>query len=207
MQPIDPGRVHTGMRTQVAVKKMRHGNDTERVNAVAAGDRRALEELYLAYHRRLARFLARFIANFENVEEIINDTFMVVWSGAKDFRHASQVSTWIFGIAYRTALKALRSQTRAAARRFEEHADRSVDPTAEAEQHDWLSHGLAMLPDEQRLTIELVYHMGYSLEEIAEITDAPVGTVKARVFHAREKLRRHLPALQGGTWDEDRRAL
>src|SRR3978361_2189814 len=78
--------------------------------AVAAGDRRALEELYLAHHRRLARFLARFSPRYENVEEIINDTFMVVWQSAKDFRFASQVSTWIIGIASRTALKSLRRQ-------------------------------------------------------------------------------------------------
>src|ERR1700683_3602392 len=76
--------------------------------AIAAGDRRAMEELYLGYHRRLARFLSRFTPRYENVEEIINDTFMVVWQRAKDFRHASQVSTWIIGIAYRTALKSLR---------------------------------------------------------------------------------------------------
>src|ERR1700719_5435172 len=78
--------------------------------AVAAGDRRALEELYLGYHRRLARFLSRFTARYENVEEIINDTFMIVWQSAKNFRYASQVSTWIIGIAYRTALKSFRRQ-------------------------------------------------------------------------------------------------
>src|SRR5580692_4553917 len=78
--------------------------------AVAAGDRRALEELYFGYHRRLARFLSRFTPRYENIEEIINDTFMAVWRSAKDFRSASQVSTWIFGIAYRTALKSLRRQ-------------------------------------------------------------------------------------------------
>ena len=84
--------------------------DGELLAAIAAGDRRALEELYLGYHRRLARFLSRFTPRYENVEEIINDTFMVVWQSAKDFRHASQVSTWIIGIAYRTALKSLRRQ-------------------------------------------------------------------------------------------------
>src|ERR1700723_4237716 len=84
--------------------------DSALLVAVAAGDRRALEELYLGYHRRLARFLSRFTPRYENVEEIINDTFLVVWQKAKDFRRASLVSTWIFGIAYRTALKSLRRQ-------------------------------------------------------------------------------------------------
>src|ERR1700733_15443978 len=167
--------------------------------AVAAGDRRALEELYLSYHRRLARFLSRFTARYENVEEIINDTFMVVWQSAKDFRSASQVSTWIIGIAYRTALKSFRRQkNHTGARSLEDYPEQTVDPTFEAEVRDWLQHGLSRLPIEQRLTLELAYNMGHSLEEIAAITDCPVGTVKARMFHAREKLRQYLPTLSGG---------
>ena len=166
--------------------------------AIAAGDRRALEELYLSFHRRLARFLSRFTPRYENVEEIINDTFLVVWQSAKDFRNASQVSTWIIGIAYRTALKSFRRQkNHAGARSLEDYPEQTVDPTLDTEVHDWLNHGLSRLPMEQRLTLELAYHMGHSLEEIAAITDCPVGTVKARMFHAREKLRQYLPALSG----------
>jgi RNA polymerase sigma-70 factor (ECF subfamily) len=172
--------------------------DRELLAGVASGDRRALEELYLGYHRRLARFLSRFTQRYENVEEIINDTFMVVWQSAKDFRYASQVSTWILGIAYRTALKSLRRQkNHASALSLDEYPEQSVDPAAETEIRDWLSRGLDQLPLEQRLTLELAYHMGHSLEEIAAITDAPVGTVKARMFHAREKLRQYLPTLGG----------
>jgi RNA polymerase sigma-70 factor, ECF subfamily len=172
--------------------------DIELLIAVAAGSRPALEELYLGYHRRLARFLSRFTPRYENVEEIINDTFMVVWQSAKDFRHASQVSTWIIGIAYRTALKSLRRQkNHNAARSLDEYPEQTVDPTQETEVQDWLRQGLSQLPVEQRLTLELAYHMGHSLEEIAAITECPVGTVKARMFHAREKLRQYLPTLSG----------
>jgi RNA polymerase sigma-70 factor (ECF subfamily) len=167
--------------------------------AIGAGDRRALEELYLSYHRRLARFLSRFTPRYENIEEIINDTFMVVWQNAKDFRNASQVSTWIIGIAYRTALKSFRRQkNHTVAGSLEDYPEQIVDPTSDAEVIDWLKHGLSRLPVEQRLTLELAYHMGHSLEEIAAITDCPVGTVKARMFHAREKLRQYLPTLSGG---------
>ncbi len=172
--------------------------DNDLLVAVAAGNRQALEELYLGYHRRLARFLSRFTPRYENVEEIINDTFMVVWQSAKDFRYASQVSTWIIGIAYRTALKSLRRQkNHAAARSLDEYPEQTIDPTFDAEVQDWLKHGLSQLPAEQRLTLELAYHMGHSLEEIAVITECPVGTVKARMFHAREKLRHYLPSLSG----------
>src|ERR1700680_2940978 len=101
--------------------------------AVAAGDRRALEELYLSYHRRLARFLSRFTPRYENIEEIINDTFMVVWQNAKEFRNASQVSTWIIGIAYRTALKSFRRQKNHAVASLEDYPEQTVDPTSQTE--------------------------------------------------------------------------
>lgn len=176
--------------------------DSALLAAIGAGDRRALEELYLSYHRRLARFLSRFTPRYENVEEIINDTFMVVWQNAKDFRSASQVSTWIIGIAYRTALKSFRRQkNHAGTGSIEDYPEQTVDPTLAAEVHDWLKHGLSRLPIEQRLTLELAYHMGHSLEEIALITECPVGTVKARMFHAREKLRQYLPDLSGNPRD------
>jgi RNA polymerase sigma-70 factor (ECF subfamily) len=184
----------------IQAKNSAREHDSELLLAVAAGNRRALEELYLGYHRRLARFLSRFTPRYENVEEIINDTFMVVWQGAKDFRCASQVSTWIIGIAYRTALKSLRRQkNHSAALSLDDSPEQTTDPTIEAETQDWLKHGLSRLPIEQRLTLELAYHMGHSLEEIAAITDCPVGTVKARMFHAREKLRQFLPSLGGAT--------
>jgi RNA polymerase sigma-70 factor (ECF subfamily) len=183
-------------------KKSPKERDSALLVAVAAGDRHALEELYLSYHRRLARFLSRFTPRYENVEEIINDTFMVVWQNAKDFRSASQVSTWIIGIAYRTALKSFRRQkNHAGAQSLEDYPEQTVDPTFEAEVSDWLMHGLRLLPMEQRLTLELAYNMGHSLEEIATITECPVGTVKARMFHAREKLRQYLPKLGGGPSD------
>lgn len=186
----------------VAAKNSTKGRDSELLVAVAGGDRQALAELYLGYHRRLARFLSRFTPRYENVEEIINDTFMVVWQSAKDFRNASQVSTWVIGIAYRTALKSLRRQkNHTAARSLDEYPEQTVDPALETEVQDWLTRGLNRLPIEQRLTLELAYHMGHSLEEIAAITECPVGTVKARMFHAREKLRLSLPALGGGGFD------
>jgi len=172
--------------------------DEDLLRDVARGDRRALDALYLGYHRRLARFLVRVAPQYETVEEVINDTFLVVWQRAKDFRGASRVSTWIIGIAYRIALKSLRrNDGLVRAQRFDSMPEPWVEPTKDAELRDWVAHGLSHLPVEQRLALELAYNMGHSIEEIAEITGSPVGTVKARMFHAREKLRQHLPALAG----------
>jgi RNA polymerase sigma-70 factor (ECF subfamily) len=188
----------------VPAKDSSRKSDSELLIAIAAGNRRALEELYLDYQRRLARFLSRFTRRHENVEEIINDTFMVVWCNANDFRFASQVSSWIFSIAYRTALKSIRrQQNHSAARSLDEYPEQTVDPVLETEIKDWVTHGLNRLPDEQRLALELACHMGLSLIEIAEITSAPIGTVKARMFHARQKLRQYLPALGGDGHQSD----
>jgi RNA polymerase sigma-70 factor (ECF subfamily) len=183
---------------RLAAKDSAKERDNELLVAVAGGSREALGDLYLGHHRRLVRFLSRFTSSYENVEEIINDTFLVVWQSAKDFRFASQVSTWIISIAYRTLTKSLRSQkNHIDAQGWGEHTEPTADPTTNAEIQDWLRRGLSQLPVEQRLTLELAFHMGHSLHEIASITDCSVGTVKARMFHARAKLRQFLPALGG----------
>jgi RNA polymerase sigma-70 factor (ECF subfamily) len=162
------------------------------------GQCEAFHQLYVKYHRRLARFIARMIWRQEDVEEIINDTFLIVWQSAGEYRHASQVSTWIFGIAYRTALKSLRRQRRHTSNvRLEEAPEPTTDPTLEMEMQDWLTRGLRQLPIDQRLTLRLGYQWGLGLEEIAAITEVPIGTVKTRRFHARSKLRRDLPILGG----------
>src|ERR1700733_253759 len=125
------------MTVPAGISVREHGNNW--LGAVPAGNGQALEDLYLGYHRRLARFLSRFTPRYENVEEIINDTFMVVWQSAKDFRYASQVSTWIIGIAYLTALKSVRRQNHhSAARSLDDCPEQPIDPTSDTEVQDWL---------------------------------------------------------------------
>jgi RNA polymerase sigma-70 factor (ECF subfamily) len=164
---------------------------------IAAGDRAALEEMYLAYHRRLARFLVRLTYRHELAEEIINDTLWIVWQQAGEFRGASRVSTWIVGIAYRRALQTLRHvSVRPGVAAIDEPAE-PEDPADEVERRDLIDRALATLPPEQRLVLELTYVLGHSCEEIATITDCPLNTVKTRMFHARRKLRELLPGLGG----------
>jgi RNA polymerase sigma-70 factor (ECF subfamily) len=167
---------------------------------VARGDRAAFEGLYLAYHGRLARFLRRHVARRELVDEIINEALWVVWRKAGDFHGDSKVATWIIGIAYRCMQKSLRADAGPRASVGVESLAMDDLETGEAEtreQRDWIGHGLALLPVEQRTTIELAYFLGQSCEEIAAIMDCATGTVKARLFHARVRLRNHLPALAG----------
>ena len=190
--------VHTGMPNPTAQTSEPH--ESRLLQRIAQQDRRAFEELYNAYHRRLARFLMRLAPRYDFAEEVINDTFFVVWNKAGEFRGASRVSTWIMGIAYRRALRALRDERTLAAadRRLSEEAGADHhDSTATAEMQDWIGQAMDALPEEQRLTVELAYFMGHSCEEIAVITGCAVGTVKARMFHAREKLRIALPSLGG----------
>jgi RNA polymerase sigma-70 factor, ECF subfamily len=186
------------LQSNVLSSRSSKERDLELLGRVAQGDRRAVEELYVAYHRRLSRFLARSTPRYETIEEIINDTFLVVWQQAGKFRGASQVSTWIIGIAYRIALKAWRrDDAHRNSQLTDELPEHSVEPALELERQDWIASALRQLPIEQQMTIELAYNLGHSMEEIAAITHCPVGTVKARMFHAREKLRQYLPALAG----------
>jgi RNA polymerase sigma-70 factor, ECF subfamily len=174
-----------------------NARELELLRQVAAGDRTAFKELYLIYHRRLARFLMRMTSRHDLIEEVINDTLWTVWLKAGDFRGDSLVSTWIVGITYRRALKALRRHGTARPMLVEDLAV-APDVQLEAENREWLGLALAELPLEQRMVMEFSYLMGHSCEEIAQIMQCPVNTVKTRMFHAREKLRRSLPRLAGG---------
>jgi RNA polymerase sigma-70 factor, ECF subfamily len=171
--------------------------ETDLIARVAEGDRKAFEELYHLYHRRMARFLTRLTRRYDLAEEVINDTFWIVWRKAHTFRGDSQPSTWILGIAYRKARNVFRASARLAEKNLqvEELPLTTEEPAGAEELRDWLGRALAQLPVEQRLAVELCYELGHSCEEIAAIMGCPVNTVKTRLFHARAKLQKLLPQL------------
>lgn len=179
----------------------RPSNDLELalLRRIVERDRAAFQELYLIYHRRLARFLLRVTTRHDIAEEIINDTLWIVWRSASEFRGQSTLSTWIMGIAYRRALKTLRS--RRAKDWFLDLVAQvpsvPVDAREQDETRDWLAHAMSELPLEQRAALELAYLYGHSCEEIAAIMSCPVNTVKSRMFQARNKLQEILPRLAG----------
>ncbi len=181
------------------------GNDlTERelLERIARGrDQAAFRTLYGNYHQRLSRLLMRMSMRPQDIEEVINDTFWVVWTKAGEFRGASQLSTWIIGIAYRRALNTLRrAKIRPVADHEFDEDSVSVGSSEEDETNQqWLSLGLERLPVEQRMALELTYTLGHSCEEVAAILECPVNTVKTRLFRARETLKQVLPALAGQT--------
>jgi RNA polymerase sigma-70 factor (ECF subfamily) len=173
------------------------GDDRAVLERIAARDKAALASLYREYHRRLVRFLIRFTRREDVIEEVVNDTFLIVWQKAHEFRAQARVSTWIMGIAYRVTLKALRQGDFPMEPLQVEHEALAGAPPFDHELADWLHKGLTRLSPEQRLVMEMAYVMGHSLDEIAEMTGSAVSTVKARMFHARVKLRNVMPALAG----------
>jgi RNA polymerase sigma-70 factor (ECF subfamily) len=160
---------------------------------VAAGDRRAFDVLYREYWPRLTRFLDQVTRRPHLVEEVLNDTMLVVWRSAGTFKAQSRVSTWIFAIAYRKALKALKH-----ARDGGQQVDllhelwAPDDPERDAiraQLKGQVRRALDALSPEQRAVVELTYYHGCAYAEIAQILECPVDTVKTRMFHARRKLR------------------
>ena len=166
---------------------------------IALGDRAAFERLYRRYYDRLFRFALRVTGRMNVVEDVINDTMIVIWRKAGDFRAAARPSTWIFGIAYRKAMKALSRELR---------APEVVDELPEVEQppadtldreslHAAIRQAVMCLPPEHRAVVELTFFSNRSYEDAAQILDCPVGTVKSRMFHARAKLRPLLSQMLG----------
>lgn len=163
------------------------------VRRVAAGEARAFEELYRLYHPRLRRFLINILRRPHLVEEALDDTMMVVWRRPESYTGASKVSTWVFAIAYRTALKAL---SRLDEPQEDLEAERRPSPDASPEQslsdrqvQRLLLNAMDKLSSDHRVVVDLTYYHEAGYREIAEIMNCPLGTVKTRMFHARQKLK------------------
>lgn len=104
-------------------------NELRLIASIESGNKLAFNQLYRAYFPRLARFLDRMTRNPALIEEIINDTMLVVWQRAATFNHSSKVSTWIFAIAYRKALKGIRDLDEPVESDFEDSAgDAAYEP-------------------------------------------------------------------------------
>ena len=167
--------------------------DQSLMERVVARDLRAFEALYRIYHPRLDRFLGLVTPRPTIVEEALNDTMLVVWRRAATYSGECKVSTWIFAIAYRTALKALRSQDEPVdGPGVDELASEDAGPEEEAiraQTQATLASALGTLSAEQRAVLVLTYFHDLPYAEIARIVDCPVDTVKTRMFHGRRRLR------------------
>lgn len=173
----------------------RDNGELSLIRQIQAGDADALASLYHAYRPRIARFLSRMRVPEQDHEAVINETVYTLWTTASRFDpRRSRLSTWIFGIARNKGLKALSRQREPIAEPEQVDAlAESHDDVESLEIRQWIAVGLASLPDEQRMVLELTFLEGLSYAEIAEVLDCPVNTVKTRVFHARRKLRAMLP--------------
>jgi RNA polymerase sigma-70 factor, ECF subfamily len=176
--------------------------DLALLERIGNGDRHALHSLYNTYYHPLLRFIYRITGRLDLAQEGVNDVMLVVWRSGRSFGGRSSVSTWIMGIAYRKALKLLaasrRWTDRFAGAPFEDVIERSdglAEQSDDGELRDLLDEALRHLSAEHRAVVELTYFYGCSYEEIAAIAACPVNTVKTRMFHARAKLKKLLPAL------------
>ena len=189
-------------QTRISEATTAGGDERKLVERVRARDLQAFEILYKLYHPRLTKFLMNMTRRPSLVDEVINDAMMVVWQRADSFDGTSKLSSWIFGIAYRTALKALRKQDVPIE---DELADARASPDATPEEsaarqrtaravQDVLEH----LSADHRAVVALTYFDDFGYRDIAKILDCPADTVKTRMFYARKHLRR---LLQGDATD------
>ncbi len=171
------------------------GRDLALLAQVARGDRAALAALYREYYPRLYRFVLRLVVRSDAVEDVVNETMLAVWQQAAAFREASRVGTWIYGIAYRRALKTIARERRPVPVPDTVPVALPADLSDAAARRAAVARAIAQLPPEQRAVVELTFAFGHSYGEIAAILGCPEGTVKSRMFHARAKLRPLLRAL------------
>ncbi|HEY2710141.1 MAG TPA: sigma-70 family RNA polymerase sigma factor [Caulobacteraceae bacterium] len=170
--------------------------DVALLRQIAQKDARAFEDLYRAYHPRLTRFLLNILRRAPVAEEVLNDTMLVVWRSPDRFNGRSKVSTWIFAIAYRKALKALsRKDEPVEDKGAELRASGDAGPEQQVgsrQVREALVGAINELSVDHRTVVDLTYFHEVGYREIAELMDCPVDTVKTRMFHARRHLKNKL---------------
>jgi RNA polymerase sigma-70 factor (ECF subfamily) len=177
------------------------------VERTVAGDQRAFGLLVLKYQRRIERLIGRMVRDTDLVEDIAQETFIRAYRALAQFRGEAQFYTWLYRIAVNTAKKALVdlkrdplvSESALRGRGDEDDETSSVEnelTTAETpetvlaakEIAATVNSAMEALPDELRQAVTLREIEGLSYEEIAEVMNCPIGTVRSRIFRAREAI-------------------
>lgn len=167
---------------------------------IAQGSEEALEIFYDAYEQAVYSFALSRLHNEFEAAECLNEVMMEVWKGAHRFEGRSKVKTWLLGITNFKVIDRLRKRGRQAADSLEESTlvdDNCTvaDAIAGLEDAHQVKICIEKLSDPHRQVIHLTFFEGLSYPEIAEIVDCPEGTVKTRMFHAKQKLKHCLARL------------
>ena len=192
--------------------------DQQLVERAQRGDKRAFELLVLKYQRKLGRLLSRFVRDPAEVEDVTQEAFIKAYRALPGFRWESAFYTWLYRIGINTAKNYLVALGRRAptttgfdneeAEGFED-ADQLRDantPESEMEGKEiaaTVNRAMDALPKDLRTAITLREIEGLSYEEIASVMNCPVGTVRSRIFRARDAIAAELRPLLGT--DKDRR--
>jgi RNA polymerase sigma-70 factor, ECF subfamily len=176
------------------------------VERTVAGDQKAYELLVLKYQRRIERLIGRMVRDTDLVEDIAQETFIRAYRALAQFRGEAQFYTWLYRIAVNTAKKALgdlkrdplvsENALRGGDEEDETSAVENELTTAETPETVLAAKEIAAavnsameaLPEELRQAVTLREIEGLSYEEIAEVMNCPIGTVRSRIFRAREAI-------------------
>jgi RNA polymerase sigma-70 factor, ECF subfamily len=186
-------------------------DDTDRqlVERVQAGDRSAFNLLVLKYQHRVLKLIGRFVSDAAEAEDVAQEAFLKAYRALASFRGDSAFYTWLYRIAINTAKNALVSSRRRPVEfdldlqdpeQYDRHAKLKDADTPEGvllteEIREVVEKAMEQLPEDLRTAIVLRELEGLSYEEIAEAMDCPVGTVRSRIFRAREAIDKKLKPL------------
>jgi RNA polymerase sigma-70 factor (ECF subfamily) len=191
--------------------------DRQLVARAQRGDKRAFELLVEKYQRKLARLLSRFIRDPAEVEDVTQEAFIKAYRALPAFRGDSAFYTWLYRIGINTAKNYLMAMGRRAPTSTEVEAD-EAEGFDEGEQlrdintpesvllskeiAETVNSTIEKLPEELRIAIQLREIEGMSYEDIAKVMDCPIGTVRSRIFRAREAIAQQLRPLLGTRKDQ-----
>ncbi|MDO5576116.1 MAG: sigma-70 family RNA polymerase sigma factor [Fibrobacter sp.] len=171
-------------------------HEKELIDRAVSGDQKAFRELFHAYREMVYRVVYRFLGDADDVEDAVQQTFIEVHRSLPGYEAKAKLTTWLYRIAINVSIQFLRKK------KYLNKFD-SVDPEIvedsdgrssfeDRELKDQVRMALSKLPLKKRIVVILHDLEGITMEEIADIRKIPLGTVKSRLFHGREELKKKL---------------
>jgi len=198
-----PSSQSTRMSIPNIVPSYTEQDDVTLVSASQVGDQDAFALLVQRHQRYVFNLVFRMLGQYEEANEVTQDTFLAAWQGLPGFRGDARFSTWLYRIAYNCTLKQLEQRKRDQALQLAIQADQCIDSDerveAEIEAHDRqtvVREHLSNLPAKYRVVLVLRHLQEMTYEEMAEILTVPIGTIKTHLFRARNLLKERLEALE-----------
>lgn len=164
--------------------------DEQLVGQILSGDNKAFEQLVKRWNRKFLAYVVGYVSDFEAAKDIVQDSWIAIFNSLGKLQDAKKFPQWAYRLVYFKTIDHFKAQVK-----IKKQVEASIESQSSYQVDDSeinIAMFLDALPPLQKLTLKLFYYEGKSIQEIAALFELPTGTIKSRIFYAREQLKKKI---------------